>query len=143
MSNELIAYCGLYCGACSFKVAFEENDREHLIRMPAKYNKFKNTSLEFCPGCRLENQCGDCAIRDCAIEKNREYCSLCDDFPCQKLTDFQSDGIPHHAESIENLTMLKQLGAEKWIEFQKKQWMCTCGERYSWYMRECKKCLNA
>ncbi len=41
MSHELIAYCGLYCGACSFKVAFEEQNREHLMRMPAKYEYLK------------------------------------------------------------------------------------------------------
>jgi len=142
MSNELIAYCGLYCGACSFKVAFEEHNREHLMRMPAKYDHLKHAPLEFCPGCRLENRCGDCAIRDCAIEKNIEYCSLCDDFPCEKLLKFNNDGIPHHAEAIENLKVLKTMGAEQWLAVQKAKWMCTCTARYSWYLKECKKCAT-
>jgi hypothetical protein len=140
MSNELIAYCGLYCGACSFKVAFEENNPEHLMRMPAKYDYLKKAPLEGCPGCRLENRCGECAIRDCAIEKNLEYCGLCSDFPCEKLQKFNNDGIPHHAESIGNLNLLKQIGTERWLALQKKHWMCKCGERYSWYVRECRKC---
>ena len=62
MSDELIAYCGLYCGACSFKVGYEENSEKHVIRMPSMYDQFKGQPLVFCPGCRLENQCGDCAI---------------------------------------------------------------------------------
>jgi hypothetical protein len=140
MSNELIAYCGLYCGACSFKVAFEENDREHLMRMPPKYDYLKNAPLEFCPGCRLENKCGECAIRDCAIEKKVAYCSLCDEFPCDKLKRFSTDGIPHHAESIENLKESKTMGSEKLLTTPKAQWMCTCTERYSWYLKRCKKC---
>ncbi|MFZ5965670.1 MAG: DUF3795 domain-containing protein [Bacillota bacterium] len=141
MSNELIAYCGLYCGACSFKVAFEEDNREHIMSMPTVYDRFKNEPLEFCPGCRLENQCGDCAIRDCARDREIEYCSLCGDFPCEKLTNFNNDGKPHHAESIGNLNLLKNIGEEKWQALQKEKWTCSkCNIRYSWYYRECGKC---
>ena len=142
MPNELIAYCGLYCDACSFKVAFEEQNREHLLRMPEKYDYLKNTPLEWCPGCRLENRCGECAIRDCAIEKRLEYCSLCCDFPCEKLLKFNNDGIPHHAESIENLKALKTMGTEQWLVVQKAKWMCACTARYSWYVQECQKCAT-
>ncbi|AOT72227.1 DUF3795 domain-containing protein [Geosporobacter ferrireducens] len=141
MPNELIAYCGLYCGACSFKVAFEENNREHIIRMPAYYDRLKNEPLEFCHGCRLENQCGDCSIRDCARDREIEYCSLCDDFPCKILKEFNNDGKPHHAESISNLNLLKDIGKEKWLELQKEKWTCTkCNSRYSWYLKQCQKC---
>jgi len=140
MSNELIAYCGLYYGACSFKVAFDENDKAHLMSMPAYYDPFKNKPLNFCPGCRLENQCDPCAIRDCNRDKKIEYCSLCDDFPCEKLKNFNNDGKPHHVESIANLHLLNKIGPEKWLELQKEKWTCQCKARYSWYLRECKKC---
>lgn len=143
MSIELLAYCGLYCGACSFKVAYEENNREHITRMPAMYDHFKNEPLEFCPGCRLENRCGDCEIRDCARSKEIEYCSLCDVFPCEKIINFNNDGKPHHGESIGNLNLLKNIGEEKWLELQKEKWTCKCNARYSWYLRECKKCNDA
>ena len=140
MSDELIAYCGLFCGACSFKVAYDENDRIHIENMPEKYDKFRNMPLEFCPGCRLENQCGNCDIKDCAEKKDVKYCSQCDEFPCQKLDDFNKDGIPHHSESIENLQQLKQLGPESWIALQKQKWTCECGTKHSWYQKNCKKC---
>ena len=141
MSDELIAHCGLYCGACSFKVGFEENNKEHVMCMPTMYDKFKNQPLKFCPGCRLENQCGDCDIRDCARAKKIEFCNLCNDFPCKKLKDFNSDGKSHHAESIKNLLLLKKIGNEKWLEEQKHNWVCEkCNYRFSWYLKKCPKC---
>jgi len=138
--EELIAYCGLYCGACSFKVAFDENDRSHIENMPEKYDKYRNLPLEFCPGCRLENQCGKCDIKDCAEHKGVQYCSQCNEFPCQKLEDFNNDGIPHHSESISNLQQIKQMGPENWIALQKEKWTCECGTKYSWYQKVCHNC---
>ncbi|MDQ7094798.1 DUF3795 domain-containing protein [Desulfosporosinus sp. PR] len=141
MTDELIAYCGLYCGACSFKVGFEENNKDHVRHMPSMYDKYKNQSLQFCPGCRLENQCGDCAVRDCARNKKIEYCSLCSDFPCKKLLDFNGDGKPHHAEAIENLSLLKDIGEEKWLVMQNRKWRCEkCNSRFSWYLKRCVRC---
>jgi hypothetical protein len=140
MPNELIAYCGLYCGACSFKVAFEENNKRHVKQMPSQYEHLNSKPLEFCPGCRLENQCGDCDIRDCARSKELEYCSVCYEFPCKKLIKFNNDGKPHHADSISNLNSLKEIGETKWLELQKEEWTCKCGTRYSWYLKECVKC---
>lgn len=140
MPNDLIAYCGLYCGACSFKVAFEENNREHLTCMPSKYDYLKGTPLEACPGCRLENRCGECVIRDCTIEKSLEHCGLCESFPCEKIKKFNNDGVPHHAESIKNLIQLAEIGKEKWLTQQREQNTCSCGKRYSWYVRECPNC---
>lgn len=141
MSDELIAYCGLYCGACSFRVGYEENSREHIVCMPSIYDEFKSKPLEFCPGCRLENQCGDCDIRECARGKKIAYCSLCIDFPCGKLIDFSHDGKPHHAESIKNLILLQEIGKEKWLEVQKQNWTCgKCNSRFSWYLKSCPRC---
>jgi hypothetical protein len=140
MSKDLIAYCGLYCGSCSFKVAFDTNDKDHILKMPSQYDHLKNNPIEFCPGCRQDNQCGDCDIRDCARNREIDYCSLCSDFPCDKLERFNADGKPHHAESISNLNLLKEVGESKWLETQNEKWSCGCGTRYSWYMKECEKC---
>lgn len=143
MASNLLAYCGLYCGACSFKVAYEENRREHLQQMPARYDKLKDMVLEDCPGCRLENQCGNCAMRDCAREKELDHCAQCDEFPCDHVTQFNNDGAPHHGEVIENLKQLRELGEEQWLEAQKKKWTCECGSPYSWYLRACLRCGRA
>lgn len=139
-SKDLIAFCGLYCGACSFKVAYDTNNRVHLNFMPEKYAEYKDAEIQFCPGCRLDNHHSGCKIRACAIEKGFSYCSECPDMPCEYLEKFSNDGIPHHKESIKNLEMLKKLGEEKWLTKQQKYWTCSCGNKLSWYFKNCRKC---
>ena len=139
-NNNLIAYCGLYCGACSFKLANDENDRQHLSAMPSRYDKCKEIPLQFCPGCRLINQCDSCEIRDCAQDNQLSHCGLCEKFPCDKITEFNDDGVPHHAEVIENLKMLKDMGEERWLKYQERKWRCECGAKISWYVKNCFKC---
>ena len=108
--------------------------------MPEKYDKFKNKPLEFCPGCRLENQCGKCDIKDCAEEKKIPYCSQCNQFPCKKIVEFNNDGIPHHSKSMKNLKSIEKMGAKEWLEVQSKEWSCECGTKFSWYLKNCTKC---
>ena len=135
-----LAYCGLYCGACSFKVAFDEKDKSHIAQMPAKYDALKNAPLQFCPGCRLDSQCGPCAIRDCAKARKVTHCGGCADFPCDKINKFNDDGMPHHGEAIANLKEIASLGEPAWLELQKKKWSCACGAKLSWYLKSCPKC---
>lgn len=139
MASSLGAYCGLYCGACSFKVAYETKDRRHLQSMPSVYDKYKNDALDNCPGCRLENKRGECRIRDCAVEKGIDYCIQCSDYPCEIINEFGHDKKPHHNETFKNLEMLKELGEKEWLERMKEKATCpTCHARYSWYFSECK-----
>ena len=137
MASPLVAFCGLYCGACSFKLAADENDIMHVAAMPQCYDQYKSEIPEKCPGCRLENKCGQCAIRDCAIDKRIDYCSHCSDFPCEKINNFNNDGKPHHGESISNLHLLQEMNENKWIEEMKKKWTCKCGKKRSWYYSPC------
>jgi len=108
--------------------------------MPTHYDRFKNETLEFCPGCRLENKCGECHIRDCAINRGLAYCGECIDFPCNLIINFSSDGKPHHEESISNLNLLNNVGEDKWLDIMRNKWTCKCGSKYSWYHKKCVKC---
>jgi hypothetical protein len=138
MASELVAYCGLYCGACSFKLAAEEQNRLHLICMPAAYDHLKQAPLDPCPGCRLENTCGPCAIRDCARTKGIDVCRQCAEFPCARLQSFAADGKPHHAEVIKNLELLEAKGETAWLKYMNCKWTCSqCGVRRSWYYKSC------
>ena len=139
MDKNSIAYCGLYCGACSFKQAFLQKDREHLNHMPGYYDGYKNIPLEEdCPGCRMENICGDCPIRDCARAKDIEWCSQCEDFPCNILKNFAHDGKPHHEETLENLALLSDMGENEWLKHMSEKWACSiCGKTGSWYYKPC------
>ncbi|MGB8656321.1 MAG: DUF3795 domain-containing protein [Candidatus Zixiibacteriota bacterium] len=137
---NLLAYCGLYCGACSFKVAFDEKNRQHIKNMPSKYDQYKNAELEFCPGCRLDKQRGSCKIRNCAMSKDLTNCGECIDFPCAILKEFNYDGMPHHADCISNLMMVKEKGIDYFLDYQEKHWTCTCGAKTSWYLKNCVSC---
>ena len=139
MASALISYCGLYCGACSFKLAFETNNRDHIKSMPSYYDKLKDNPLEECPGCRLENKCGECKIRDCAIKSKVDFCNKCKDFPCGLIEIFSHDGKTHHEEILHNFDLLKEYNEEQWLEIMKNKWACKkCGKRMSWYHKECK-----
>lgn len=137
MAHALIAYCGLYCGACSFRLAAQENNPEHINHMPSSYDSLKNKPLELCPGCRRENKCGECAIRDCAISKNIAFCSQCALLPCEKINAFNNDGKAHHNEIIQNLKLLQHIGEKRWVEHMEQRWTCRCGAKRSWYYSGC------
>ncbi len=142
---DLIATCGLYCGACSFKLAVDENDRAHVRAMPARYEKAKEAELEACPGCRGEATACDadpCKIRACARTRELVHCGPCADFPCGILSAFANDGVPHHGETLGNLKRLREVGEEAWLAEQRARWTCACGARRSWYLRECPKCAR-
>jgi len=69
-STELVAYCGLYCGAC------------------------KSYLTERCPGCHKNEKATWCAIRNCCMEKGRSSCVQCTEFPnprdCKKFNNLVS-----------------------------------------------------
>ncbi|MBN1423947.1 DUF3795 domain-containing protein [Candidatus Fermentibacteria bacterium] len=138
----LLAYCGLYCGACSFRVAAEQNDRRHLADIPAKYDYLKEQELQLCPGCRLDDENDGCAIKDCARGKGLAHCGECPEYPCAAITRFADDGIPHHAKTIENIETLNRMGTQAWLVDQATRWSCACGARLSWYARECPRCRS-
>ena len=142
----MVAYCGLYCGACSFKLAVDDAERAHVLSLPTRYDKAKEAELEACPGCRGESAAnGDdpCEIRSCARARGLAHCGLCADFPCDCIALFAGDGAPHHADTVANLRRLNEVGAAAWLAEQEARWMCSCGARRSWYLRECPKCGSA
>ena len=145
MSTDLglIATCGLYCGACSFKLTVDENERAHVLSLPSRYDKAKEAELEACPGCRNESTSnGDdpCKIRSCARARGLEHCGSCAEFPCAVISAFAADGVPHHGQTIENLQRLGEVGTLAWLAEQKARWTCSCGAKLSWYLCGCPKC---
>ena len=75
IKNEtgLIAYCGLYCGACK------------------PYIKGK------CSGCAGNEKASWCEIRKCCMAKNIKSCADCTEFPdvkqCKKYNNFVARAI--------------------------------------------------
>jgi len=130
---KYLAYCGLYCGACSSIMAYEKSKGD------------LNVSLETdddspCTGCRSAEQC-DCEFAVCNIAHESESCGFCPEFPCAKIIEFNNTEWPHHYVVLENLARMKEIGLDAWLEEQKKLWSCkTCGARTHWYQSKCSVC---
>jgi len=67
---ELVAYCGLFCGAC------------------------KKYLSEKCPGCHGNEKASWCTVRSCCMEMKIASCAECSEFPdprgCKKFNNFFS-----------------------------------------------------
>lgn len=140
LNKEYIAYCGVYCGACSLRLAGQDEDLRHLTE---KARNLEPSELQYwltCPGCRSGSHRSDCDFRICATGKGLNHCIDCAEFPCKLHEEFNSDGAPHHANSIARLTELKNMGEDAWLAAQEKKWVCSCGARLSWFLPECLKC---
>ena len=153
-NRSLIAYCGLYCGACSFKLTYEERQREHLNAM---LTVLQNTHAEWCDeqrnepieeflcyGCRDERSTDKdgCSIYRCVKNKGLAHCGVCDEFPCAEIVSTDNDTQPHHTGIIENLKMLRELGEKQWLRIQEQRWTCECEAKRSWYLTTCLNCLK-
>lgn len=112
-----LAYRGLHCGECR---SCEEN------------------SDVGCEGCRDEPELvDDCPARACAIRRGIRHCGECDEFPCEVLNGFYTDGVAHHALAHDNIERIRHVGAEEWVVRQGIEYTCRCGKRRLWFATEC------
>jgi hypothetical protein len=75
MLNELIAFCGVDCGACP------------------------DYSEQKCPGCRRTEWPADdpCPPVACCGKRGIAVCGQCEDFPCQMMREFYEESDSHRA----------------------------------------------
>lgn len=90
----LVAYCGLYCGAC------------------------KQYLKEKCPGCHLNEKAAWCKIRSCSIEKGILNCAECDEYSnpkaCKKFDNFISRvfGLIFRSDRAACIAQIKEIGID-------------------------------
>ena len=145
-NENLVAPCGLYCGACSMYLATQENNEQRLAYgFGAGPMKLSLENLR-CDGClgggRLPGHAQRCAIKECAAVKSKTLrCSDCTEFPCGRITDFNNSGMLHHAEVLSNLRQLRATGIKEWVKREEERWQCPeCRTAFSFYEPECSKC---
>jgi hypothetical protein len=148
-NENLVASCGLYCGACPMYLATQENSDERMESMRKQYGagalKMSKEDL-LCDGClgggRLASFCRKCEIRESATAKTKtRRCSECAEFACSRITDFNNDAMLHHDEVLENLRQLRTMGIKDWAKHEEERWQCPkCQAKISWYEPECPKC---
>jgi len=92
---NLVAYCGIYCGACK------------------RYLKGG------CPGCHETEKMSWCKIRACCIENNYSSCAVCKEFEnpnnCKKYNNFFSKifAIVFNSDRSKCITQIKEIGMEE------------------------------
>lgn len=95
VNAELVAYCGLYCGAC------------------------KSYLDEKCKGCRENSKATWCKVRSCCMEKQIKSCAECVEFndprACKKFNNFMSKifGLIFRSDRAACIAQIKQLGLER------------------------------
>jgi len=144
--EKLVAACGLYCGACPAYLASQQNNEEKISALQKQFGSgFKKEDI-LCDGClgggRVASFCAKCAMRDCAANKQHvKRCANCSEFPCSKITNFNSDGMLHHAEVLANSRQIKAMGMQKWAQHEEDRWRCSqCKNILSWYDPKCPNC---
>jgi hypothetical protein len=140
--KNLAAACGFYCGSCGIYQATRENNTEKILQYALVLNQSFDETL--CDGCRAERKSAYCSkmclFLKCTFEKGIGFCGACPEFPCKKLTDFQS-GMPHRAEILESLNRMKEIGWEQWLIEMKEYYSCPqCNSVNTSYDINCRKC---
>jgi hypothetical protein len=149
MADEhLVAVCGLYCGACTLYRAQHDIDRKdapEIIRRAADRWKVAPEQTA-CEGCLstgpLSPYCAACEIKKCAQGRpGVKRCADCPDFPCETITKFSNDGIPHHSAVLKAIRRQRKIGVTEWYEEEFERMRCqVCGVSLDWYARECHRC---
>jgi hypothetical protein len=92
--SGLVAYCGLYCGACQ------------------KYLSGK------CEGCQNNAKATWCKVRSCNIDRRYSSCAECVDYPnakeCKKFNNAVSNliGFVLRSDRAACITQIKNLGLQ-------------------------------
>ena len=148
--DNLVATCGLYCGACPIYLdsqsKSDQKTKEFMQQLGSKQPSVKREDF-LCDGClgkgALISFCAKCNIRSCAEGKKIAHCSECSEFPCSRITDFNNNygKLLHHSEVLANLNRLRSVGIKEWAKSEEERWRCPkCGNRMGWYDKACSNC---
>ena len=84
MDRSQMAYCGSYCGDCTWKA---------------------KTGCNGCQAAQGNMFYGECSVAKCAISKGFEHCGVCPALPCDTLQAAFDN--PEHGDKGERLANLK------------------------------------
>jgi len=132
---NLVAYCGLYCGACAIRqgkfveaakqlqelcqaygVAGWAPEMVGYVPAMAGYGQFEGVLDWFttfdCTDCRAGGGNPDCKIRVCVKERGLDGCWACADLPC----DLRKAANP--ADPVGACVRIREIGPEAWAAEQ-------------------------
>jgi hypothetical protein len=93
-NKDLMAPCGLYCGACGVYIATRDGNEKFRTIMGDLYGTPPAETA--CHGCmqggdgekKLYAFCRECGIRDCVQSRGYYSCHQCDGWPCEMIESF-------------------------------------------------------
>ncbi len=138
--EDLLAYCGLYCGDCAGhtgaiadaaqalvveieRYRFDRSAKALFSEQLPDYERFSR-ELRFVCGLGCETACRarkePCEIAACCLSRGYHACYECDAFEhCDKLSNLE--GL-HGDSCVSNLRAIREMGLEDWIARGKRLW---------------------
>ena len=151
-NKNLMAPCGLYCGACGVYIATRDNNQKFKTIMGNLYGtKPEETECLGCmqadpPQC-IYGYCRECGIRNCVRSKGFYSCHQCTDWPCDQIKNFGlATGQRVMLQTIPLWrTKVAELGGEEgsvaWARAVCEKYHCpTCGKPLFRGAQRCRSC---
>ncbi|MGC1404967.1 MAG: DUF3795 domain-containing protein [Thermodesulfobacteriota bacterium] len=151
-NKDLMAPCGLYCGACGVYISNRDGNEKFKAVMGNLYGT-KPEETE-CLGCmqpdspkKIYKFCGTCPIRDCVRSKSYYSCHQCAEWPCSKTENFgfatgkrvMKRTIPVWRAKVAELGHEK--GSVEWARQELERYHCpNCGNPLFRGAQQCRAC---
>jgi hypothetical protein len=156
-NRDLMAPCGLYCGACGIYIATRDNNEKFRAIMGSLYGLPPEQTA--CLGCMQDVQdgrpktmcvaCSICEMRDCVKTKGYYSCHQCDDWPCDLTEKFgyatgrrvMQKTIPLWREKVAEYG--DEEGSVEWARAECERYHCpSCGEPLFRGAQRCRACKH-
>lgn len=151
-NKDLMAPCGLYCGACGVYIATRDGNEKFRAIMANLFGT-KPEETE-CLGCmqpesskKLYVYCRTCIIRDCVKSKGYYSCHQCEEWPCSMIENFSNPlgvrvmkrAIPIWRAKVAEYSDEK--GSVKWARLECERYHCpSCGKPLFRGAQQCRTC---
>jgi len=151
-NKDLMAPCGLYCGACGVYLATRDGNEKFRAIMANLYGTKPEET--HCLGCmqsdppkKMYKYCGACPIRDCIKSKGFYSCHQCSDWPCSTVENFgfatgrrvMEKTIPLWREKV--AAYGDEEGSVAWARAELERYHCpSCGQPLFRGAQQCRAC---
>ncbi len=109
--ENMIGTCGIVCTACPAFIATKNDDNNAREELAKKWSKEFKSDIKSehinCDGClstsgKLFTHCAVCEIRKCGHEKKVENCAVCEQYGCEKISNFHKM-VPDAKKVLDNI----------------------------------------
>lgn len=151
-NKDLMAPCGLHCGACGVYIATRDGNEKFKAVMGNLYGtKAEETECRGCmqpePATKLYGYCTMCAIRNCVRAKGYSSCHPCGEWPCKRIENFglatgvrvMKRAIPLWRAKVAELG--DDQGSVEWAREELQRYHCpVCGKPLFRGAKRCRAC---